>query len=331
MPPISPTINVGPLVIHLYGIIIVFGALVATYIASIEARRRGENPEHAWSALTWCLIAGILGARLYHVLSSPQGTNMGFRYYFIDNPIDVIHIFGLSVPFPTALMIWNGGLGIFGAIAGGALALIIYARRHGLSAWRWLDIAVPGLILAQAIGRWGNFINQELYGPPTTLPWGITIDAQHRIDPFRDLSRYPVETTRFHPVFLYESIWNLLGFVVLMIVGRRQGGRLKDGGLLGLYLIIYGVGRLLFETLRPDAWLAGGIPVAQLVSAAAIVLGAGIAAWRRDQRLPAVRETAALGPAAAEGPLAGSTLPSEPGAADVQPSEPLWPPHDQAE
>ena len=322
MPPISPTINVGPLVIHLYGIIIVFGALVATYVASLEAKRRGENPEHAWSALTWCLIAGILGARLYHVLSSPQGTNMGFRYYFVDNPIDVIHIFGLSVPFPTALMIWNGGLGIFGAIAGGALALIVYARRHKLSAWRWLDIATPGLILAQAIGRWGNFINQELYGPPTTLPWGITIDAQHRIDPFRDLSRYPVETTRFHPVFLYESIWNLLGFIALIIIGRRQRGRLKDGGLLGLYLMMYGVGRLLFETLRPDAWLAGGIPVAQLVSAAAIVLGAGIVAWRRDQGQLATSKSTALGSAAAELPRGSGTLPPEPGTADTQPPEP---------
>jgi len=325
MPPISPTINVGPLVIHLYGIIIVFGALVATYVASIEARRRGENPEHAWSALTWCLIAGILGARLYHVLSSPQGSSMGFRYYFIDNPIDVVHIFGLSIPFPTALMIWNGGLGIFGAIAGGALALIIYARRHKLSAWRWLDIATPGLLLAQAIGRWGNFINQELYGPPTTLPWGITIDAQHRIDPFRDLSRYPVETTRFHPVFLYESIWNLAGFVALMIVGRRHRDRLKDGQLLGMYLIIYGVGRLLVETLRPDAWLAGSIPVAQLVSVAAIVLGTGIIAWRRNQIRPAVGAPTTSSPSVSEvQPTADSrTLPSETSAPDLQAEPPL--------
>jgi phosphatidylglycerol:prolipoprotein diacylglycerol transferase len=291
MPPISPSFNIGPLSIHFYGIIIVAGALVGGYVATIEARRRGEEPEHVWNALTWCLIGGILGARLYHVLSSPQGDVVGFQFYFVTNPFETIRIFGASIPFPTALMIWNGGLGIFGGVAGGVLALAIYAWRNNLSILRWLDIAAPGLTLAQAIGRWGNYINQELYGPPTTLPWGIRIDAEYRLPQFADLTRFPLETTRFHPVFLYESLWNLAAFIVLMVIGRRLKDRLVDGDIVSLYLFLYGLGRLFIEALRPDAWLVGGIPTAQIVSAFMIVAGAALMVWRRQQR----QSQAALG------------------------------------
>jgi phosphatidylglycerol:prolipoprotein diacylglycerol transferase len=281
MPPISPTFNVGPLIVHLYGVLIVSGAIAGAYAATFEAKRRGEDPEHVWNGLVWCLIGGILGARLYHVISSPQGTDIGFQYYFVTNPFETVRVFGLSIPFPTALMIWKGGLGIFGGIAGGTLAVVIYAWRNDLRVIRWLDIGAPALILAQAIGRWGNFINQELYGPPTSLPWGIPIDAQHRIPPFTDLTRFPLDTTRFHPLFLYESLWNLAVFIALMVVGRRYQERLKDGDILSLYLIGYGLGRLLIEALRPDAWLIGSIPTAQIVSAGLIVLGVGLMVWRR--------------------------------------------------
>ncbi len=291
MPPISPFFNIGPLSIHFYGIIIVAGAVVGGYVATIEARRRAEEPEHVWNALTWCLIGGILGARLYHVLSSPQGNVVGFQFYFVTNPFETIRIFGASIPFPTALMIWNGGLGIFGGLAGGVLALAIYAWRNNLSILRWLDIAAPGLILAQAIGRWGNYINQELYGPPTTLPWGIPIDAEYRLPQFADLTRYPVVTTRFHPVFLYESLWNLATFIALIVIGRRFKDRLVDGDIVSLYLILYGLGRLLIEALRPDAWLIGRIPTAQIVSAVMIVVGAALMVWRRQQS----QSTAPLG------------------------------------
>ena len=281
MPPISPTFSIGPLTVHLYGIIIVIGAMAAGLLASVEARRRGDNPEHVWNLVTWCLIAGILGARLYHVLSSPQGNAIGFHYYFVTNPFETILIFGASIPFPTALMIWNGGLGIFGGIAGGALALVLYAWRNHLSVARWLDYSAAGLILAQAIGRWGNYVNQELYGPPTTLPWGIPIDADHRLPAYADLTRFPADTARFHPVFLYESLWNLAGCLVLLTIARRFQTRLKDGDICGLYLVIYGLGRLLVEALRPDAWLVGNIPAAQIVSVLAILLGVALVALRR--------------------------------------------------
>jgi phosphatidylglycerol:prolipoprotein diacylglycerol transferase len=287
MPPIDPTFYIGPLAIHWYGIIIVLGALAGAYASSVEARRGNEDPEHVWNALVWCLIAGILGARLYHVLSSPQGTDIGFRYYFITNPIETVPLFGVMIPFPTALMIWRGGLGIFGGIVGGVLAVVIYTWRNRLSLMRWLDIGVPGLILAQAIGRWGNYINQELYGPPTTLPWGIPIDMDHRIPPYTDLSRYPVQSTRFHPLFLYESLWNLLVFIALMVIGRRYRDRLKDGDIFSLYLIGYSLGRILVESLRPDAWQVGNIPVAQVVSGVLILLGIGLMVWRRRRESPA--------------------------------------------
>jgi phosphatidylglycerol:prolipoprotein diacylglycerol transferase len=276
--------QVGPFVVRWYGLLIVSGALAAAYVASIEARRKNEDPEHAWNLLVWCLILGIIGARLYHVLSSPAGASRGFEYYFVEQPFTNLILFGVAIPFPTALLIWEGGIGIFGAIVGGILAIVIYTRRHRLNPWRWLDIVAPGMLLAQAIGRWGNYFNQELYGPPTDLPWGILIDnANQRIPPYNDLTRFPLETTTFHPVFLYESLWNLIGFVLLMWIGRKYANKLLDGDLTSLYLIWYPTGRLIIESLRPDAWTMSGIPTAQIVSAILILTGVGLMVYRRQR------------------------------------------------
>ncbi len=260
--------QVGPFVVRWYGILIVTGAILAGYVATIEARRRGEDPDHVWNALLLCLVLGIVGARLYHVFSSPQGGVRGWAWYS-QHPLDIIKI-------------WEGGLGIYGAVAGGAVGIYIYTRLHKLSFLRWLDIAAPGVILGQAIGRWGNFVNQELYGPPTTLPWGIRIDATHRLGEFADLQRYPLDT-RFHPVFLYESLWNLVVFVTLMYVARRFKDRLLDGDVFLLYCILYPLGRIFVEMLRPDAWLIGGIATAQIIAVGAIVI-AGSALLYRHRR-----------------------------------------------
>ncbi len=274
-------VSFGPLVIRWYGLLIVGGALAAAYVASIEARRKGENPDHAWNVLIWALILGILGARVYHVLSSPAGNSRGFEYYFFEQPFTTLNLFGVAIPFPTALMIWEGGIGIFGGILGGILAIYIYTRRNHLNFWRWLDNVAPGMLLAQAIGRWGNYFNQELYGPPTRLPWGITItNVNQRIPPYDDLSLYPLDTT-FHPVFLYESVWNLLGFIILMWLARKLAHKLLDGDMLSLYLIWYPVGRILVESLRPDAWTLGGLPTAQIVSLVLILVGIGLMVLRR--------------------------------------------------
>jgi phosphatidylglycerol:prolipoprotein diacylglycerol transferase len=273
----------GPFAIRWYGLLIVLGALAAAYVGTIEARRKHEDSDHVWNLLIWVLLFGIIGARIYHVLSSPAGASRGFSYYFLENPFTDVNLFGIVIPFPSALMIWEGGIGIFGGLIGGILAVIIYTRRHNLNVWRWLDILAPGMLLAQAIGRWGNFFNQELYGPPTELPWGILItNVNQRIPPYNDLTVYPLTTT-FHPVFLYESLWNFLGFVLLMWIGRKYVSRLLDGDLLSLYLIWYPVGRILVESLRPDAWTLSGIPTAQIVSIVLIVIGAGTM-WYRRQR-----------------------------------------------
>jgi phosphatidylglycerol:prolipoprotein diacylglycerol transferase len=227
-------IHIGPLAIHWYGLILIGGVLTGATVAARLAKAAGDDPEHLWNALTWCLLLGIVGARLYHVVSSPQGTDVGLRYY-LQNPLEI-------------LAIWKGGLGIYGAVAGGALGMYLYTRLNRLSFWRWADFTVPGLALGQAIGRWGNYVNQELYGYPTDLPWGIYIDPTHRLPGFEAFER-------FHPTFLYESLWNLLVFAALLWIGRRFAGRLLEGDLFLLYGVLYPVGRILVETQRPDAWL----------------------------------------------------------------------------
>ena len=262
-PPFPPFIRIGPLTIFWYGILIVTGAVLAAVVATFEARRRGEDPDRAWDLLVWCLLLGIIGARLYHVFSRPAGGFVGWDYYR-ENPIDIIAF-------------WKGGfrgLGIYGGVVGGVIGVLLYTWRHKLSFWRWLDILAPGVLLAQAIGRWGNFINQELYGPPmkTPMPWGLKIDAAHRYGEYADLERYPVETTRFHPTFLYESLWNLLGFVLLLWIGRRFAHRLRDGDVFFLYMIWYPAGRFWVELFRPDAWTIGGLPTAQWIALASIAI-----------------------------------------------------------
>ena len=269
---LQPGICLGPLPIRFYGIIIVVGILVGGFVATREARWRGENSDRIWDALIWIAIAGIIGARLYHVFSTPAGCTetapiCGWPWYR-NHPLD-------------ALMIWNGGLGIFGALLAGGLVVLIYARRHKLPLARYLDIAAPALLIGQAIGRWGNFVNQELYGPPTNLPWGIPIDAAHRYGAFTDLVRYPLETTRFHPDFLYESVLNVIGFIVLIVVARRLRLRLRDGDIFLLYLIWYPANRILVESLRPDAWTVnGGLATAQLVSLVLMAVAVVGLSWR---------------------------------------------------
>lgn len=231
-----------------------------------DAPWRQWNPDHIWGGLVWCLILGVIGARLYHVLTpSPSlaavGINSALDYF--QHPMELINI-------------RNGGLGIYGGMVGGLLGLILYARRQRLAWLPWADLAAVGLPLGQFVGRWGNFLNQELYGGPTDLPWGITIDFP--------LSGLPADA-RFHPAFLYESLWNLGVFVVLYRLARRWPSRLLPGELTGLYLVLYGVGRIIVDTVRLDnrTVALGGwdIPSATLVSAGLIGLVTLMMLWRR--------------------------------------------------
>jgi len=267
-PPVDPllirfTENWG---IHWYGVLIVSGVVLGALYATLSARRHGDNPDHVWNALTLAIVLGLVGARLYHVFSSPRGGMVGWAYYRA-HPIE-------------ALYIWEGGLGIYGAIVGGLLGVLLYAWRAGLRPLKWLDYAAPGLALGQAVGRWGNFVNQELYGPPTDLAWGLVIDPEHRIAPYNDLQLYPPETL-FHPTFLYESIWCLSLFAVLAITAHRFRDRLRNGEVFLGYLMGYSAGRFFLEYLRPDAWMVGPIAAAQAVALLCLIAAGMILVIRR--------------------------------------------------
>jgi phosphatidylglycerol:prolipoprotein diacylglycerol transferase len=253
--------EIGPLTIRYYGIIIMVGALLATWLAAHEARRKGQDSEAVWDGLIWVLIGGILGARIWHILTPPQSmVAVGLTtQFYLTHPLD-------------ALSIWNGGLGIPGAVIGGLIALYLFARRRKLDYAVWLDIAAPALALGQAIGRWGNYFNQEIYGSPTDLPWAITIDPQYRLQGFEDQATY-------HPLFAYESLWNFAIVGLLLWISRRFEGWLKNGDLFLIYLVLYPAGRFLLEFLRLDPANVGGINVNQtlmlvvaVLSAAALVL-----------------------------------------------------------
>jgi phosphatidylglycerol:prolipoprotein diacylglycerol transferase len=272
--------------LHWYGILIVVGIVLGTLYATRRAKQDGEDPGHVWNALTLAIVLGIVGARLYHVFSSPAGNGVAGWAYYRQHPIE-------------ALYIWKGGLGIYGAAAGGALGIVIYAWRNKLIPWQWLDYAAPGLILAQAIGRWGNFINQELYGPPTNSSWwGLIIDPQHRIAPYDDLAAYPPDTL-FHPTFLYESLWNLLVFGALALIAYKWRGRLIKGDITLGYLIGYPLGRFFVEYLRPDAWVLGPMPAAQVFAILCVVGSVTLLIVRhiRARNRATTAETAALEPA----------------------------------
>jgi len=240
---------IGKLFIHFYGVIIMFGAILAAWLATIEAKRRGYNPEVVWDMMPWLLIAGIIGARIWHILTPPASmVEMGITtQYYLTHPLDAINIRA-------------GGLGIPGAVMGGALALWLYTRKKKLSFASWVDIIAPGLALAQAVGRWGNFINQELYGAPTDLPWAIFIEPSRRLVEYMDVAYY-------HPMFLYESLWNLMNMAVLLILGRKLKERLFRGDIFLIYLVIYPLGRFLLEFIRLDPSNVGGINVNQTIMA----------------------------------------------------------------
>jgi phosphatidylglycerol:prolipoprotein diacylglycerol transferase len=239
----------------------------------LRAPWRIWNPDHVWNGLIICLTFAVIGARLYHVLTpSPSMAAFGIEtpWDYFQNPMQLINIRA-------------GGLGIYGGLAGGALGLFIYTRRHRLPGLAWADLAVVGVALGQVFGRWGNFFNQELYGRPTDLPWAVTIDNAHRLPGYESFDT-------FHPAFLYESLWNLLAFLVLYTLAKRYGDRLLTGELTALYLIFYAVGRILLETVRLDSrtlQLAGlnlNMAVATFVSIlVAVAMGFWVIGrrWRR--------------------------------------------------
>jgi phosphatidylglycerol:prolipoprotein diacylglycerol transferase len=250
---------IGSFEIRYYGIILMLGAVAGAYLATHEAKRRGYPADIVWDLMIYLLIGGIIGARIWHLLTPPPSSGITAAWYFT-HPLD-------------ALNIRKGGLGIPGAVIGGLIVMYFYARRRNLNFLHWVDIAAPALALGQAIGRWGNYVNQELYGAPTNLPWKIYIDSNHRLQGFENVDYY-------HPLFLYESLWNLANMFILLTMSRRFGDRLKDGDIFLTYLVIYPTGRFLLDFLRLDASQVGGVNINQTIMAVVAVSAAFALFWR---------------------------------------------------
>ena len=245
-------IQLGPLSIGLYGIGYVVAIGVMILVSQAEARRRGYDPGLVTGAILPVAVCALIGARLYHVID--------MWAYYQDHLAQVV-----LPPY--------SGLGLYGGIAGAVVGIAIHCRHHRISLLAALDIVVPGTLFAQAIARWGNFFNQELYGPPTDLPWGITIDCEHRIERY-PCDGWPADTTGFHPLFLYESIWNALGGVLALWLSRRRSGSLRRGDLASFWMIWYGGGRLVLETFRAGwDWTIGGLPTAMLIGVVLVAIG----------------------------------------------------------
>jgi phosphatidylglycerol:prolipoprotein diacylglycerol transferase len=251
-------IQIGPFPIYWYGIGYAVGLALVYLLLVRLAKRAGEDDDLVGNGMIIVAIAALIGGRLYHVIDQWQ------RYQ--DDLVSIV------LPPYT-------GLGVYGGIITGTVAAFLYARYKKAPFLRWADIVAPGLFVMQAVARWGNFFNQELYGTPTTLPWGIPIDCAHRIAAY-PCSEFPEASTAFHPLFLYESISGIVGALVLIWMGYHLRQRLRPGDLLLTFFIWYGVVRFLLEPLRQEVWTFNGIPTAMLVSFAFIVVGVAALIWR---------------------------------------------------
>jgi len=271
--------HLGPLPVRAYALCIIAGIAAAVWLTQRRWAARGGRADDVLTVATWAVPFGIVGARLYHLVTDPE-------LYFSAGRQPV-----------RALYIWDGGLGIWGAVALGAVGAWIAARRHSIGLAAFADAAAPGLVLAQAVGRWGNYFNQELYGRPTHLPWGLLIDPAHRPAATPGIAVY-------QPTFLYESLWDLGVLALLLIADRRWG--LGRGRLFALYVAAYTAGRGWVEALRDDH--ANHIAGLRLNDWTAILIFAGAVAYL----LATARRPRDGAPATATPPLADQPEPGAP-------------------
>ncbi len=253
--PINPiAIDLGPLQIHWYGIIIGVGIALGLYLVVKESQRLGLHQDTFIDLLVWAIPIAIISARIYYV---------AFEWsYYQDNPGDIIKI-------------WNGGIAIHGALIGAVVTTIIFAKLKGLSFWKLADIAAPSIILGQAIGRWGNFINQEAHGGEVTREFleGLFL-------PDFIINQMYIDGTYYHPTFLYESLWNFAIFALLLVLRRKA--MLKRGELFLTYVITYSIGRYFIEGLRTDSlMLTESLRMAQFISIVLIVAAIAFIIYRR--------------------------------------------------
>lgn len=252
--PGSEIFEIGPITIRWYGLLIASAVLIGVSLSQYLAKRRSLNPNLIADLAIWAVLAAIVCARIYYVAFEWQD--------YIERPEDIFAI-------------WQGGIAIHGAIIGGTLASIIFSRINRVSFWQLGDVIAPSLILGQAIGRWGNFFNSEAFGSPTNLPWKLYIPPQNRPPEYLNYDY-------FHPTFLYESLWNIGVFVLLMWLffwGLRHRHRLKAGTLVLVYAIAYSSGRVWIEGLRTDSLMLGPLRIAQIISLVLIALGIAGLIW----------------------------------------------------
>jgi phosphatidylglycerol:prolipoprotein diacylglycerol transferase len=273
--PIAFTIGSFP--VHWYGICYAVG-LVAVYLVLVrEARRRGQDPEIVGNAMIIVAIAALIGGRIYHVIDQWAL----YRDDLITAILPIVRQDDGSYAFAGF-----SGLGVPGGIITGTIVAWYLTRRYKVSFPVWADIVAPSLFVMQAIGRIGNFFNQELYGPPTSAPWGIAIDCEHRVAAYT-CDVFPLATTHFHPLFLYESLSGAIGAVVLLWLARRPRSGLVPGDLLLIFFVWYGATRFVLEFMRTENWTFFGIPTAQIISAAFVVVGLILLWYRHGPGRPA--------------------------------------------
>ena len=248
--PSTGELELGPISIHAYGLMLLLAIAAAIALTGVRWTRRGGDWDLVFRVAVWGVAAGIVGARAYHVVTSWE-----------EVPDD----------WWGPLAVWEGGLGVWGGLLFGVIAGAIVVRKAGVRVMEFLDVAAPGLLLAQAVGRWGNWWNQELYGEPTDLPWALEIDPEHR------LGDYLVDET-FHPTFLYESLYDLVGVALLLLVDRLL--RFRPPALFALYVAYWTAGRFFIEQLRVDpAHEFAGQRLNAWVAAAVFVLAVAFFVW----------------------------------------------------
>lgn len=252
--------------IFYYGLILMSGVVAAIFLVRGQAKRKGMDEDFLFDSIPWILFGGIAGARLWHIFTPPpsmiaQGIT---TEYYLKNPL-------------AALNLRAGGLGIPGAVIGGLIIFLWYSWRRKQPYLEWVDVIAPAIPLGQAIGRWGNFVNQELYGAPTDLPWAIYIDPVHRLAEYADQAYY-------HPIFLYESLWNLGSVFLLLWVSKRFGGWLKDGDVFLFYLISYPVIRIILDFFRLDASEIGGLNANQAFMVFVALFALAALMWRHRKK-----------------------------------------------
>jgi prolipoprotein diacylglyceryl transferase len=251
-------VHIGPLPLHAYGLMLAIGVLVAVKVSEMRWVRTGRDAKDFNGIVIPVVIAGVIGARLYHLFTGYKWSEGGLV---------------------GTVEIWKGGLSIWGAVAGGAVAVILISRRRQFDTLVLMDCIAPGLVLAQAIGRWGNYFNQELFGRPTRLPWALEIDLAHRPAGY-------TQYATFHPTFLYESLWCLLVFGTLLLVEKRFP--LRRGQVFALYVAMYTFGRIWFEALRiDDASRIFGIRFNLLLSIVLCIFGVVWFVWLGRRPKPA--------------------------------------------